>query len=761
LDLNWLIRHRKVVIILTVLVTLGCGAGLLELRVSTDNRVFYGPENPYFLDFLEFESRFTTNDNIVFVLNAPYTIQEKDFPQAIRWLTQRAFNLSHVIRVDSLANYPYASVEGDSVSVQSFLDWACPGRGRCETPIGSALEDLRLHNRLVSADHKSAGVIATVSIERGAVGEIEALNAQAVQLISEFKARFPTISTYFTGGVPMMVAFAEATANDLSMLVPLAFAIIFLLLTFVHGSSLLALLLLGIGGISSVIVLGAAGWSGHVVNNVTSNSPVIVLTLVVTSAMHVTVHFATHYFASNGSVSAAEQAVTSTRDNARPIIVSALISAATLASLSLVDSPPLRQLGVLATSGVLVGCVLTLTFLPVCLSMIRRTRQFPLGTAIQRFIDSYSRRVQTSGPPTIPVALLFVAGALGLSQLHVDDDFVRFFDRSVDFRIQTDKVTELLTGPNHIELVVEAPEGSSVFEPKFLMYLDSLANGLRRDPLVANAFSFSDVMQHLSKVFYGKPITSDSTEPELSQLYVIYELSLNAGQSTSDLVSSDHQHARVSVLLKESSSADIQRLESTIRQEHEASRTPFRVKITGENIPVAHLSEMNIKSMLLEIGITLLFASVVLGVLFKSVRLGLIALMATTVPVLVGFGIWGWIAGTVGLAATAIIALTSGVVVDNTAHYLFQYLDARARLGGNPRMAAGEATRKVGSAVVSSSVALGAGLGVLVVSDFQVISIFGSATCLIILLALMFDLAILPRLAIWASPSHQQPELRP
>jgi predicted RND superfamily exporter protein len=107
------------------------------------------------------------------------------------------------------------------------------------------------------------------------------------------------------------------------------------------------------------------------------------------------------------------------------------------------------------------------------------------------------------------------------------------------------------------------------------------------------------------------------------------------------------------------------------------------------------------------------------------------------------------------LAATAIIALTTGVVVDNTAHYLFQFLDTNSMPTETPRSAAAYATQKVGSAVVSTSVALGAGLVILVLSDFEVNSIFGSATCLIIGLALLFDLAVLPRLAIWAAPDSR------
>jgi predicted RND superfamily exporter protein len=44
------------------------------------------------------------------------------------------------------------------------------------------------------------------------------------------------------------------------------------------------------------------------------------------------------------------------------------------------------------------------------------------------------------------------------------------------------------------------------------------------------------------------------------------------------------------------------------------------------------------------------------------------------------------------------------------------------------------------------------GLAVLLTSSFEINSSFGAVTCLIIALALLFDLLVLPRLLVWAEP---------
>jgi len=745
-------RHEGLIIALWAALAIASAFGLANLQVSTDNRVFYGPGNTYFLDFLEFEATFTTNDNIIFVIHSENTVDQGDFPQAIRWLTQRAFTLSNVIRVDSLSNYPYPTLADDAISVESVLDWACPEEHGCIRPISEPIAVSHLYNRLISPDHRAAGVIATLSIERGAIGEIEYLHKQARELVADFEAIFSGFNLYFTGGVPMMAAFAEASADDLSLLLPLALLVIFGLLMLVLGNAVVASILLGMGVLACVIVLGIAGWFGHVINNATSISPVVIITLVVTSSMHVAVHFCNNSFHKMLTLAEAKaQAVASTQSSATPILISAATSAVSLATLLLVDSPPLRQLGILSAGGVIVGAALTLSLLPILLAHAPAIQRTPIGAMIQRVMNAYARRLEIRQSPAIWIGIGFLIASFGLFRLEIDDDFVRFFDESVEFRIQTDKTTEILAGPNHIEVVLAAAEGETVFSPEFLIYQENIAQHLRQEQIVANVHSFSDVMQHLSLIAYGGNISAKSSEEELSQLYLIYELSLQLGQSNTDLLSADQRKARTSVLLKETTSRDIQGLEKRLRSLHEQSNSRFEIMITGENIPVAHLSKLNIRSMLTGIGLALIFTAVLIGILFKSPRLGLVALLSTTIPVIAGFGIWGWASDSIGLAATAIIALTIGVVVDDTAHFLYRFLDSRSRLSLSPTQAAAYATHRVGTAIASTSVVLGAGLGLLMLSNFQVNSIFGTVTCLIIFLALIFDLAVLPRLAIWAT----------
>jgi len=144
-----------------------------------------------------------------------------------------------------------------------------------------------------------------------------------------------------------------------------------------------------------------------------------------------------------------------------------------------------------------------------------------------------------------------------------------------------------------------------------------------------------------------------------------------------------------------------------------------------------------------------LLTATVVGITFRKFRLGVAALVATLVPVVAGFGVWGWTIGTIGLASTAIVALTIGIVVDDAVHLSYRYLDATTRLNMGRWQSAAYSVHRAGTAVTTTSIVMVGGLSALLFSGFEVNSSFGACTCLIICLALAFDLFVLPRVLVW------------
>lgn len=723
--------------------------GATHLQITPDNRIFYGKGNQYFLDFLKFESDYVSSDTTLFVLSSPNTLADSNFANATRWLTEEAWTIDRSIRVDSVSTYPLATSEGDDIFIGPILDYICPSHTNCSTEKLSLLDRPGLINRLVSGDYKATGVLVTFSIEVGALGQIEEVNRGIEAIKSRFESNFPEIEIVVTGAVPMMNAFASTSSSDLGLLLPISLAIIGILLFLILGGVFPAALLLVVGLVAAAVTLGLAGWAGHVVNSATSIVPLVVFTLVIASSMHIVIHFLRQAEGRSGRKEIRDALKAAVEANYLPMIVSSATSILSLLSLSLVDSPPLSQLGQLSALGVLVGTCFALVILPLLLSTAKQVSPSKLSSAVQRQLNSYSRTLD-QGKSFAVISLVCMAPFLaGLPPLEFDDDFVEYFSESTDFRRSTDRATELLAGPNHIEVLLENLDEEGVFNPSYIKYLGELTDFLRSKSLVSNATSFYDVLEDLSHAF-GREISEVQSSDEFAQWYLTYELSLERGQSTSDFIRRDQKETRVSVLLGQSSSAEIKLLEREIYEWHENRQSQFSILVTGENIPVAHLSAMNISSMIWGLGACITFTAFLIGLLLKNARIGVGSLLATIVPVALGFGAWGLMGQNVGLASTAIIALTIGIVIDDAVHMVYRFVDGRHRLMLSGWGAAAYSVHRVGNAVATTSIVMIGGLGVLTLSPFEVNSSFGASTCIIIAFALLFDLFVFPRILVWA-----------
>ncbi len=746
---DWVERHRKGISAVIAATVLCCAAGLGGLTITPDNRIFYGPSNPYFLDFKQFEQDYTSNNNILIVLTAPFPIYESNYPEAIRWLTDQMWGISNVMRVDSLATYPHALSQQNIVEVKSILDTACPPSEACIPAASELLMKPELVNRLVSSDHRSTGILATLYLDIGTVGEIEAINQRTESLVEQFSSKFPEYDAVFTGGIPMMGAFAKASSEDLAILLPIVIAVMALVLYIFLGSIRPTAILFFLGGSAAISVLGVAGWLDLTINNATSIVPVIVLTLVIASAMHVMLHFQRSAGDTHDTTTITTAARAAFESNIPPLTISAATSIAGLLSLSLVDSPPLQELGQLSALGVLFGYLLTITALPLALSSQKRGFSSQAASSVQQFLNAYARSIEghnTYFAVSVGIAALLLLGNL---RIDIDDNFVNYFDESTEFRQYTDLATERLSGPNHIEVLVRAPGNAGVFEPAHLSFVESLSGYIRESTHVANVHSYSDIIESVISIFDNGGSKETLTADEIAQLFLVYELSLEHGQSNTDFVNRAQSESRISVLLKETSSSDIQKLELAIYRKAQSLDPEFPVTVTGENIPVAHLSEMNIRSMVYGLGGSILFTAVLTGLVFRKARLAITAFLAVLVPVACGFGVWGWLNGEIGLASTAIVALTIGIVVDDAVHLIYRYLDGSRRMALDEWQAAAYSVHRAGSAVAITSAVLISGLALLQLSSFEVNSSFGVCTCLIIALALSFDLLVLPRILVW------------
>ena len=156
-----------------------------------------------------------------------------------------------------------------------------------------------------------------------------------------------------------------------------------------------------------------------------------------------------------------------------------------------------------------------------------------------------------------------------------------------------------------------------------------------------------------------------------------------------------------------------------------------------------------VQPMVLGTFISLLIISGLIFIALRDLKLGLIGAVTNTLPIAIGFGLWGYLESTVGLVAAAVPAITLGLIVDDTIHFLVKYQRARKMLNLPPVDAAKYAMNIVGKAIVITTVSLMIGFLILTMSGFEFNRSLGLFTSMIIVAALVVDLVMLPTLLMW------------
>jgi len=138
-------------------------------------------------------------------------------------------------------------------------------------------------------------------------------------------------------------------------------------------------------------------------------------------------------------------------------------------------------------------------------------------------------------------------------------------------------------------------------------------------------------------------------------------------------------------------------------------------------------------------------------ILFRSIKVAFIALIANVIAIGAVFGLMGWAKIPLDMMTITIAAISMGIAVDDTIHYLHRFRLEVAK-DGNYLAAMHRSHASIGYAIFYTSMAIIVGFSVLVLSNFLPTIYFGLLTVMAMLMALVANLLLLPRLILWIKP---------
>jgi predicted RND superfamily exporter protein len=146
-------------------------------------------------------------------------------------------------------------------------------------------------------------------------------------------------------------------------------------------------------------------------------------------------------------------------------------------------------------------------------------------------------------------------------------------------------------------------------------------------------------------------------------------------------------------------------------------------------------------------GIVLLGIAIMLLILFRSITLSIIGIIPNLLAISIVLGIMGLMDIPLDMMTITIAAITMGIAIDNSIHYIYRFREEFAK-NGNYAETLKLCHGNVGKAIFNTSVTIIFGFSILTFSNFIPTIYFGIFTGLAMFIALLSVLALLPKLIL-------------
>ncbi|SEH05984.1 efflux RND transporter permease subunit [Candidatus Venteria ishoeyi] len=647
-----------------------------------------------------------------------------------------------------------------------------------------ALWEKRLHNPL------SAEEINELSLLSGKIkNQNEVLQAQQKNDIATVRGilqQHRQQATIHLGGVPMisadMVDFIRSDIRVFGLGVGL-FLIVLLATAFKQLRWVLVPMLICVS--TAVMMVGFLGLMDWPVTVVSSNFISLMLILTLSLVVHLIVrHQELHVNAPEGKQG--DMLRETVRSKIAPSIYTSLTTIVAFASLIVSGIRPVMDFGWMMVVGVSLAFVLVFLLFPALLIGLQP------GTPIFRKHDAtavitrFFARIVTGFPKgtLLVYVLLVVLGVVGISRLTVENRFIDYFKDSTEIHQGMLLIDRELGGTTPLDVVLEPPkvffeaeeeattetagtDSEDFFDDLLMEDLEQEDAGLSGSSYWYNIFQLRQVEQvhaYLEALpETGKVLSLATTMAMMTQLnkdepldnlsLAVMHKNLPADVKTTlfdPYLSEEGNQIRFAVRVIDSDK-NLQRdaLIKKIRAELIAKfkLEPEQVHLSGMLVLYNNVLQSLFRSQILTLSVVFLAIMLMLLLLFQSLKFALIGVVPTMVAATSILGLMGWLGIPLDIMTITIAAITIGIGVDNSIHYIHRFREEFAK-DGNGNAAAQRCHASVGRALYYTSVTITLGFSILALSNFIPSIYFGLLTGIAMIVALVANLTLLPVLLV-------------
>lgn len=602
-------------------------------------------------------------------------------------------------------------------------------------------------------------------------------NHENIVKVRAITARYAKYGTLYLGGLPMisddMITFIQ---NDLIVFGIGVFVFLVIMLTTIFRQArfvILPLLSCMFAGLVMVGLLGLIGWKVTVIS-----SNFISLMLILTMSMNVHLIVRYRQLRRDDAERSQHQLVLETcKRMAAPCLYTALTTMIGFASLVVSGIKPVIDFGWMMTIGLAVTFLTSFTLFPALLILLERAKipeasntEVPFTGALARFTESHGGKVLALS------LLLALVSAFGISKLRVENSFINYFSDSTEIYKGLKLIDDKLGGTTPLDVILkfddikefgepdeagddefgdfddffDEEEGSSndAWFTDYKMnrikavhdYLDSL-------PAVGKVLSLASLLRLAEDLNEGEPF--DAFELAIINKRAPEELK---SSMIDPYISIENNEARINLRILDSLE-DLRR-NDLLLQIHRDLQEKLGLdvedfQVNGVLVLYNNMLQSLFRSQITTLGVVMLGIALMLVVLFRSLSLAVIGIIPNVLAAAIILGLMGLLNIPLDLMTITIAAVTIGIAVDNSIHYIYRFREEYPK-HQDYVVTMHYCHANIGRAVFYTAITIIVGFSIMVMSNFIPTIYFGLLIALAMFIALLAVLTLLPKLIlIW------------
>ena len=639
-------------------------------------------------------------------------------------------------------------------------------------------------NFVISEDGKTTGIIVNIKKDevlsklkdkKAIENYKEKLKKQNHQNIIEIRKiiqNYKQDANIFLGGIPMiaddMMTFIK---NDIVVFGVGVLLFIIATLWFVFRKLIWIIVPISSCFFSVLIMTGLLGILNWKVTVISSNF--IALMLILTMAMNI--HMSTRFLQIKKKFPDFNNFKILNKTTGKmfwPILYTVLTTICAFLSLVFSEIKPIIDFGWMMTLGLVTSFIITFTLLPTLLNFISENKvelkdqKDSKVTSILGDIAINKKKIIFSTTIVIIFLSLF-----GISRLEVENSFINYFNKKTEIYKGMKLIDDKLGGTTPLDVIVkfgETEKSNDNDEDDFddwgdddqnvekywftrdkIDKIDKIHDYLDSLPAVGKVLSFASIIEVATQLNNNKPLGT----LEMGVLYT--KIPENIKKEIIDpYISIKDNEARISLRVKDSL-PDLRR-NDLINQinfdlQNKLNLKEEEFKLAGVLILFNNLLQSLFKSQILTLGFVMVGIFAMFLILFRNLKISILGVVPNFIAAFFILGIIGIMGIPLDMMTITIAAITIGIAVDNSIHYIYRFKEEYAELKDyNKTIKLCHST--VGVAILNTSITIVFGFSILVFSNFIPTIYFGVFTGIAMLLAMISVLTLLPSLILVTKP---------